>query len=72
LCLIADHILRIFVSLEIWGTFGNEKKKEQEARRISAVKWTTLLLRIWNVWSSFLGPESNCPLEEFSRVFEFL
>jgi hypothetical protein len=52
-------MLRIFVNVEIRGTFGKEKKKEQESRRISAVEWTTLLLRIWKVWSSVLCPESN-------------
>jgi hypothetical protein len=39
-------MVRIFVSLEIRGTFGNEKNKEHEARQISAVEWTKLLLRI--------------------------
>jgi len=62
-------MLRIFVNTEIRGTFGNEKKKEWEARRIIAVEYTTLLLLIWNVWSSYLCPESNCPLGDFSRGF---
>jgi hypothetical protein len=45
------------VNVEIGGTFGNDKRKEQEARQIIAVQWTTLLLRIWNVCSSVLGLE---------------
>jgi hypothetical protein len=49
--------LRIFENAEIRGTFGNEKKKEQEARRIIAVEWTTLLFRIWKVWISVFCPE---------------
>jgi hypothetical protein len=61
-CLIADHILRISENAEIVGTFGNEKKKnEQENGRIIAIECTILLLRIWKVSSSVLGPETNCP-----------